>query len=807
MSPPAPSTPTPDLPAPSASTPSPDGPGIQGQKTLRPQPSGGTPPSPASLIAGPAGREAARPAAISPSMDPASLVAGPKGEDAATPATLSPWMNPASLVASPEGQAGLRRLLARWGERDWLRPLDVAFAAFLWEEAPAAPPLLILAAALASHQLGRGHACLDLAATLSDPAFALSLPPEGADRPDDEPTPRPAEVLAGLTLSAWQGALHHPDLVGTGAGATPLVLAGPRLYLRRYWAYERAVSADIQARLARSARPRAALPLAALRQTLDILFPPPTPGFLPATPGPDWQKLACALAAPSAFSVITGGPGTGKTTTVVRLLALLQALALAAPSPGKPPRPLRIRLAAPTGKAAARLNESIAGAVASLPLAALANGEAVRATIPVTVTTLHRLLGSRPDTRHLRYNAGNPLALDVLVIDEASMIDLEMMAAVLAALPPSARLILLGDKDQLASVEAGALLGQLCQRAGAGHYTPDSRDWLAAATGERLDPALIDSAGLPLDQAIVMLRHSHRFSADSGIGQLAQAVNEGDSAAVLGIWARGHRDLALAAIPNLEAPALRSLVTGGGLAPAETAAPAADHLQIPAGEQTPARLGYGHYLTLLRQERPSPEAEPGAFDAWAWRILKAHGQFQVLCALRRGPWGVEGLNHWIARALQEAQMIDACTGWYLGRPVLVTRNDYGLGLMNGDIGVTLVHPGAAGQGENLRVAFPAGDGQDGIKWVLPSRLQAVETVFALTVHKSQGSEFTHVALVLPEHPSPILTRELLYTGITRARHYFTLVRPGGEAVLDRAVQRRVLRASGLMADEDPLLHG
>ena len=193
-------------------------------------------------------------------MDPASLVAGPKGEDAATPVTLSPWMNPASLVASPEGQAGLRRLLARWGERDWLRPLDVAFAAFLWEEAPAAPPLLILAAALASHQLGRGHACLDLAAPLSDPAFALSLPPEGADRPDDEPTPRPAEVLAGLTLSAWQGALHHPDLVGTGAGATPLVLAGPRLYLRRYWAYERAVSADIQARLARSARPRAAKP-------------------------------------------------------------------------------------------------------------------------------------------------------------------------------------------------------------------------------------------------------------------------------------------------------------------------------------------------------------------------------------------------------------------------------------------------------------------------------------------------------------------------------------------------------------------
>ncbi|MBP6582450.1 MAG: exodeoxyribonuclease V subunit alpha, partial [Chromatiaceae bacterium] len=707
-------------------------------------------------------------------MNPSSP--DPADREAERPAAISPWRNLACLVASPEGQAGLRGLLARWGERGWLRPLDVAFAAFLWEEAPAAPPLLILAAALASHQLGRGHACLDLAATLSDPAFALSLPPEGVDRPDDEPTPRPAEVLAGLTLSAWQAALNDPDLVGTGTGATPLVLAGPRLYLRRYWAYERAVSADIQARLARSAgfvdrvARRAGL-LQALRQTLDILFPPPTPVLPPATPGPDWQRLACALAAPSAFSIITGGPGTGKTTTVVRLLALLQALALAAPNPGKPPRPLRIRLAAPTGKAAARLNESIAGAVASLPLAGLANGEAVRATIPVTVTTLHRLLGSRPDSRHLRHHAGNPLALDVLVIDEASMIDLEMMAAVLAALPPSARLILLGDKDQLASVEAGAVLGQLCQRAGEGHYTLESRDWLAAATGERLDPNLIDPAGLPLDQAIVMLRHSHRFSADSGIGQLAQAVNAGDSAAVRGIWAQGHPDLAMAPIPHLEAPALRSLVTSGGLAATATAAPSANPLQAPVGGQPPARLGYGHYLTLLRQGRPSPEAAPGAFDAWARTVLKAHGQFQMLCALRRGPWGVEGLNHWIAHTLLEAQLIDAGTGWYLGRPVLVTRNDYGLGLMNGDIGVTLVYPGAAGQGENLRVAFPAGDGQDSIKWVLPSRLQAVETVYALTVHKSQGSEFTHVALVLPEHPSPILTRELLYTGITRARHY------------------------------------
>jgi exodeoxyribonuclease V alpha subunit len=708
-----------------------------------------------------------------------------------TPPSGTSARDPATLLAGPEGREKLGRILASWAERDWLRPLDVAFAVFLQEEAPDAPPLLILAAALASHQLGRGHACLDLEATLRDPAFALSLPPEGMDRPDDQPTPRPAEVLEGLSLSAWQAALRYPELVGPGAGATPLVLVGPRLYLRRYWEYEQAVSAGIQARLAPAATPGAALPLEALRQTLGVLFPP-------GPIKPDWQKLACALAAPSAFGIITGGPGTGKTTTVVRLLALLQALALAAPNPGKPPRPLRIRLAAPTGKAAARLNESIAGAVARLPLAGLTNGEAVRATIPVTVTTLHRLLGSRPDTRRLRYHAGNPLALEVLVIDEASMVDLEMMAAVLAALPPSARLILLGDKDQLASVEAGAVLGQLCQRAGAGHYTPDSRDWLATATGERLDPALIDPAGHPLDQAIVMLRHSHRFAADSGIGQLAAAVNAGDRAAVLEIWTHNHPDLALAVVENREDPGLGSLVRDGRLAAAGS---------TPAPGAPPTRVGYRHYLTVLRQSRPAPDADADAFDAWARAVLKAQGQFQVLCALRRGPWGVEGLNQGIAQALQEAGLIEASRGWYLGRPVLVTRNDYGLGLMNGDIGVTLAHPGQPGQPAIPRVAFPAGDGQDGIRWVLPSRLQAVETVYALTVHKSQGSEFTHVALVLPEHPSPILTRELLYTGITRARNYLTLVRPGGTEVLTQAVRRQVLRASGLMAVEDPFLHG
>jgi exodeoxyribonuclease V alpha subunit len=711
-------------------------------------------------------------------------------------------MTHTAFTATPRGGAELRTLLARWAERDWLRPLDVAFAEFLRHEVPDASPLLILAAALASHQLGRGHACLDLDATLRDPAFALSLPPEGADPGDAlEPAPRPAEVLDGLSLPEWQAALGHPDLVGSGAGDQPLVLVGPRLYLRRYWHYEQAVHLGIHRRLARSEPVQAALPLDAMRRNLDGLFPP-------SAITPDWQKLACALAARSAFAIITGGPGTGKTTTVVRLLALLQAIALAEPQPGRPARPLRIRLAAPTGKAAARLNESIAGTVAGLPLAGLPDPEGIRNAIPVKVGTLHRLLGSRPDTRRLRHHAGNPLALDVLVIDEASMVDLEMMAAVLDALPPTARLVLLGDKDQLASVEAGAVLGELCRRAGEGHYTPQTRTWLEATTGQGIPPDLIDPAGTPIDQAIVMLRHSHRFAATSGIGRLAEAVNTGDTATVLDIWKSGHPDLALLALDGIEDPAFRSLIVEGTTTGRSTTPTPVDPSILDPTRTTESDIfgqGYRHYLETLRHDQPGRDADLDAFDVWARAVLEAHGRFQVLCALRRGPWGVEGLNQRISRLLQEANLIPTSAGWYLGRPVLVTRNDYSLGLMNGDIGITLVRPGRTPGSRSdddrpLRVAFPAGDGEDGIKWILPSRLQAVETVYALTVHKSQGSEFTHAALVLPETPSPILTRELLYTGITRARTHLTLVQPGGNRILEQAVQRRVLRASGMMED-------
>ena len=644
-----------------------------------------------------------------------------------------------------------------WVRRGWLRPLDRAFAGFLLEREPAASPLLLLAGALVSHQLGQGHVCLDLAATLEEPDFALSLPPEGEQAGE---TRLPSQLLAAVDLSGWQAVLAASALVEhRTAGAAPeqasrpLLLQGERLYLRRYWDHEQSVARIIRQRLAE--------PLALsddLAPRLNALFPDSAAERI------DWQKLACALAVRGRLTLITGGPGTGKTTTVVRLLALLQTPAVAAG------QALRIRLAAPTGKAAARLTESIGQQVQELPVDA-----AVRAAIPHEVLTLHRLLGSRPDTRQFRHHAGNPLALDVLVVDEASMIDLEMMARLLEALPPHARLILLGDKDQLASVEAGAVLGDLCREAEAGHYDPATRGWLEQLAGRTLnEEGLIDGepGRRPLAQQTVMLRHSRRFGPDSGIGQLARLVNQQTAVEARQRLASGSADL--------------HVLRGGKEALARLISLGID-----------AAKGYSHYLQVLQANRPldmDPLDAP-SWQAWATHVLTAFDRFRLLCALRKGDWGVEGLNGKVAEELRRQGLIDPTHEWYEGRPVLVTRNDYGLGLMNGDIGIALMLPGNDGA-PLLRVAFPRNDGSHGVRFVLPSRLTAVETVYAMTVHKSQGSEFEHTVLVLPDALNPVLTKELLYTAITRAKAHFTLVEPRA-GVFEAAVQRRVRRVSGL----------
>ncbi|MFJ3484727.1 exodeoxyribonuclease V subunit alpha [Pseudomonas sp. NPDC090202] len=666
--------------------------------------------------------------------------------------------------------ADLLLLLQRWVERGWLRALDKAFVAFLAEIDPTADSLVLLAAALTSHQLGHGHVCLDLYETLKEPDFALSLPPEG----DVLSTPMllPSALLKTLDGASWCKALAASTLVAAAgdnseaAAQKPLVLVERRLYLRRYWTYERRIDAALRRRLAQGEP--APEDLAA---RLDGLF-----GAASSAPDAqiDWQKLACALATRGAFSIITGGPGTGKTTTVVRLLALLQSPAV------ERGQPLRIRLAAPTGKAAARLTESI-----SLQVRSLEVPDNVKEKIPSDVTTVHRLLGSRPGTRHFRHHAGNPLPLDVLVVDEASMIDLEMMANLLDALPPHARMVLLGDKDQLASVEAGAVLGDLCRDAEAGMYSPQTQAWLTSASGENMGRSGLqsgDDVQHALAQQVVMLRHSRRFGAGSGIGQLAKAVNQQqdqEARALLGDTR--FKDLYSEKVSEHDRTFARLVIKGHGDGP----------------------QGYQHYLDVMNRQRPQDLAtieDPRCVE-WARKVLDAFDEFQLLCAVRKGDWGVEGLNQRITGILFNAGLIESDQQWYEGRPVLMTRNDYGLGLMNGDIGIALRLPEGAPE-ENrqaLRVAFPRNDGSGGVRFVLPSRLNDVETVYAMTVHKSQGSEFAHTALMLPDALNPVLTKELIYTGITRAKNWFTLIEPR-QGVFEEAVRRKVKRLSGLMLE-------
>ena len=692
-------------------------------------------------------------------------------------------------------------ILLQWQEAGWIRPLDREFARLvrtLCQEQDEQPePLLVLLAALVSHQVGRGHVCLDLNVMLQNPARTLALPPdEAVTRPEALPLATPRDLLSSVFLEDCLSALGDSGAVGDGSRPSPLVLDDRRLYLRRFWRHEQRIADSILQRLNQTSplHELASTQTDTLRQALDILFRPGPH----SSPGVDYQKLACALAARSRFAVITGGPGTGKTTTVVNLLAALQAVA--GTSPDREGRKYRIRLAAPTGMAAARLNESIGGAVSRLPLTRLP-GHVLAADIPTRVTTLHRLLGSRPDSRQFRHHRDNPLLVDILVIDEASMVDVDLMASVVDALPASAHLILLGDKDQLASVDAGAVLGELCHRALDAHYTPATAEWLRAVTGDEVPADLVDPNGHTVDQAIAMLRKSYRFTEDSGIRQLAEAVNTStlDDATLSNIRRGDFEDVALLRCGPTPDDT-RILISHHALTGSPEAFPNQGKDHTLHNHPLPPPVGYRHYLTLMQQHGLDATSPRQQWDELARRVLMAFGDFQVLCALRQGPWGVEGLNDLIARQLMTAGLIPKADGWYRGRPVLITGNDYNLGLMNGDIGITFSLPRGqdkSGRPEDvLRVAFPASDGSGDIRWISPSRLQQLETVYAMTVHKSQGSEFNHACLVLPDRLSPVMTRELVYTGITRARNWFSLI-AGDESVLLESVAQQVVRASGL----------
>ena len=641
--------------------------------------------------------------------------------------------------------------LQRWRDAGWLRHLDLALARFVHQTDAAAPASLLLGSALLACLEGRGHAGLPLAEITPELPGVLGWPPEAADEWRAAVAAWPHDASA--RQRAWQDLAAVQWEPADDAGVSPLVACGGLLYLRRYWRYEVRVAAQVRARASDLVHD---IDLAAARNLLDRLFEP-----RPPDEPPDWQKIACALALRGRLTLVTGGPGTGKTYTAARLLVLLQSLHSGA-------QPLRVALAAPTGKAAARLRQSISQALQSLdaPLAAaLALPRWVAALGPAR--TLHALLGTQPGTRRLRHDAAQPLDVDLLVVDEASMVHLEMMAQLLEALPPRARVVLLGDKDQLASVEAGAVLADLCQGAGeggaAGGYSAATAAWVRQLSGHALPQALL-GAGPALAQQTVVLRHSHRF--DGPIGQLAQAVNDAESSAALQLLRQQQ----------------------GGPVALITARDASAALPLALQGRDGAPGGYRAYLEQLARRPAAADADH--FDAWAQAVLRSFDRFRVLCALREGPWGVAGLNQAIERALAEAGLLARRGEWYEGRPVMVTRNDPALGLFNGDTGIVLRDAAADAQ---LRCWFLDGDG---LRSVSVARLAEVETAFAMTVHKSQGSEFEHVVLVLPDEDVAVLTRELVYTGITRARRAFTLVAKQ-PALLATAVERLTGRVSGL----------
>ena len=632
----------------------------------------------------------------------------------------------------------------KWINLGWLSHLDRAFVRFLQDqEADTSAPVL-WAGALVSHQLDRGEVYLDLEKLCQQPGLTLAIPSDDAWQAEADESFAELSALKVYNLKHWNTALSHSSLVGLGHGNTPLVLDGNRLYLRRYWQYQQTLNTAIQQRL----QPiRDNLP-EALQEQIKALFPD-------SPEKPDWQKIACVLALRARFAIITGGPGTGKTTTLTKLLALLIKLANAEANNA---RKLSILLAAPTGKAAARVSESISKALEKLN-----TSDDIKQSIPKKASTLHRLLGSRHDSRRYVHHRNNPLVADIVIVDEASMIDLEMMASLLDALPESTQLILLGDKDQLASVEAGSVMGDLCHGAENVAYDEQTREWIRPYAGEALSEPV--AAGSAINQQTVMLRFSYRFGEHSGIGQLARAVNAGDvdqAQAILNDPAK-YQDLSHVVLNDPADSRLKQLVS--------------NNAGVLNDGKPKSRQGYGYYLDVIQQKRPMDNSQ---YNQWAKQVLEAFDTFQVLCALRQGPWGVEGLNQRIEQWLFPNQKPAL---WYEGRPVMITRNDYNLGLMNGDVGITLKD--STGK---LRVAFPSEDSRDEVKirWISPMRLPDVETAFAITVHKSQGSEFNHVALILPETRSPVLTRELIYTAITRAKENFTLLESNAD-VFNQAI--------------------
>jgi len=611
----------------------------------------------------------------------------------------------------------MTRLIDRLETSGILRTVDAALGRLLAQRSAQHGDAVGLVAALASAALAHGHGCLPLAA-LRD--FVAELA-ETADARMPEDLPPLETVRAALLASSW--------VARDAAMPAALVFdAHERVYLRRYFVYENIVAQSLTLRLADSslADALARTDPEALREALARQFADDARDDRRA----DFdQRRAVLLVLRSRLAIISGGPGSGKTTTVLRLLALVVEHARAAGLPAP-----RIALAAPTGKAAARLGETLR----------TRGGEAVDDAIPRAAVTVHRLLGLSPRDGRARFDRANPLPFDLVVIDEASMLDLALAARLCEALAPTTRLILLGDRNQLASVEAGRVFGALSHAAAvAGGYSPALASWLKNILCDEVEIAAKPTA---LADAYVELRGNHRFGSASAIGRLARALRAGDAAAA-------------------QAALGQSTVEARAVAVVASALP-----------QRVVRDLVPRYAELAH-----------AADAHA--AFAIADRFRVLCALREGPLGSVAINAAIEHELRRRSDGADAHGWYAGRLVIVGGNDYRLGLFNGDVGVAL-RSGADGA---LEVWFRNADGS--LRALPPLVLGAVEAAWALTVHKAQGSEFDEVTVVLPERAARVLTRELIYTAVTRARKKVELWTSG--EVLTQAIERSTQRWSGL----------
>ena len=598
--------------------------------------------------------------------------------------------------------------------KGFLSDIDVHFAKFISDFSVDRDADLFLAAGLVSHATGKGDTCLSLETVAGKQLI---------DR----------QVVCPQ-LEVWLEKLKTSPAVGSPGDIRPLILdTSHRLYLYRYWEYEDTIARSIKRRIE---NPIHGLDHQHLKKILDRLFPKTEQQEV------DWQKIAGAVACLKHFCVITGGPGSGKTFTVTKILALLLELLAG--------QRLQIFLAAPTGKAAARLKAALELATDQMDCDA-----AIKNALPSEVFTIHRMLKPIKGSPYFRHNSENPLMADIVVVDEASMVDLALMAKLLRAIPEKARLIFIGDKDQLASVEAGSVLGDICDRDVMHGFSAPFKKRIQKLTSENIEPVVQTAdAKSGLQDSIVVLHKSYRFATGSGIGALSRAVNRGDADAALGI---------------LGDVAEKSLSW--------------QHLKSDA------------YLMEALSEQIVSAYQPYLATRDPAEALHRLERFKILCALNIGPLGVHAVNRLAEQVLSRHNLIQPDTrgenSWYAGRPVLITRNHYALGLFNGDIGVTL--PPAGTEDREWVVFFRANDG--GIRRFLPHQLPEHETVYAMTVHKSQGSEFDDVLLILPNKDVPMLTRELVYTALTRARRKITIW--GTPAILRSALTRKIQRTSGL----------